>query len=186
MKKFLLLVCVLALIAMGVRNGQSSTSSAGQKTYTVASWQHPVNTSPTISATFIDQVLAAAHSPAQGTGQVMYDLGLRYGIDPAYALAFFHIESSYGTTGIARFTHSLGNIRCSAGYACRSDFRSYPSWEAGYEDWYHLVRTLYIGQWHLTTVEQIVPVYAPASENDVRAYIASVEQDVATWRGESR
>ena len=44
---------------------------------------------PTISAAFIDQVLSASGSPAAGTGQALYELGVETGIDPVYALAFF-------------------------------------------------------------------------------------------------
>lgn len=138
---------------------------------------------PSLSPTFINRVLLAARSPAQGTGQSLYDLSKQSGIDDAYALAFFKHESEYGTTGVARQTLSLGNIRCSVGYQCVQGYRAYSSWQAGYADWYHLLAALYIDTWHLMTVEQIVPVYAPASNgNDVNGYIAAVEQSVAAWR----
>src|SRR5258706_11588722 len=64
---------------------------------------------PTISAHFINSVLAANHSPAAGTGQELYDLGVQYGIDPVFALAFFQHESDFGTQGEATVTMSLGN-----------------------------------------------------------------------------
>ncbi len=73
---------------------------------------------PSLSAAFIDRVLDHAQSPARETGMALYALSLLYGIDDAYALAFFQHESRFGTTGIARVTLSLGNIRCSAGYQC--------------------------------------------------------------------
>src|SRR5260370_436812 len=47
---------------------------------------------PSLSPDFINRVLAAAHSPAQGTGQALYDLSVQYGIDDAYALGFFKQE----------------------------------------------------------------------------------------------
>jgi len=37
---------------------------------------------PTVSAAFINQVLSVYHSPAEGLGQVLYDDGVTYGIDP--------------------------------------------------------------------------------------------------------
>src|SRR5438105_15059677 len=37
---------------------------------------------PSISAAFIDRVLAAYHSPAAGLGQALYDAGVRTGIHP--------------------------------------------------------------------------------------------------------
>jgi len=138
---------------------------------------------PTLSAAFVNQVLAQAHSPAQGTGQVLYALSKQYGIDDAYALAFFQHESLFGTTGVARVTRSLGNIRCTPGYRCLYGFRAYSSWQAGYQDWYALIKNLYIDQWHRRTVSAIIPVYAPESDgNDVPAYITAVEQAVTMWR----
>jgi hypothetical protein len=142
-----------------------------------------VRGAPTLSAGFVNQVLAAAHSPAQGTGQALYDLSRQHGIDDAYALAFFQHESQFGTTGMARATHSFGNIRCSTGYQCNNGYRAYSSWVAGEQDWYRLIQSLYINTWRLTTVEQIIPVYAPSSDgNDVAGYIAAVEQAVSHWQ----
>ena len=138
---------------------------------------------PTVSAEFINRVLSANGSPATGTGQAVFDLGEKYGIDPVFALAFFQHESSFGTTGVARATRSPGNIRASAGYTQIDGYRAYRSWTSGFEDWYKLIKNLYIGQWNLTTVGQIVPVYAPSSDNnDVGAYISAVENAVDQWR----
>jgi hypothetical protein len=145
--------------------------------------QESVMSKPTISASAINRVLALHHSPAAGTGVALFSYGVQYGIDPAYALAFFHHESRYGTTGVARFTHSLGNIRCSAGYQCLQGFRAYVSWQAGYLDWYRLIRDTYVARWGLTTPATILPVYAPESRhNDVQAYIDAVASDVSRWR----
>jgi len=144
---------------------------------------HRVIGPPTVTASFIDSVLALAHSPAQGIGQVMYQEGVRYGIDPVYALAFFHHESSFGLAGVARSTHSIGNIRCTEGYTCdpTGGYRSYPSYAVAVEDWYMLIKA-YIAH-GLNTVETIIPTYAPnADHNNESAYIASVNADVAQWR----
>lgn len=148
---------------------------------------------PSLSAAFVNRVLARAHSPASGTGQALYDLSVQYHIDDAFALAFFEHESAFGTTGIARVTRSLGNIRCTPGYQCINGYRVYQSWPSGYRDWYHLIEDGYV-QGHITiplvghtctTVSQIVPVYAPANDgNNVPGYIAAVEQAVDGWRQE--
>ena len=139
---------------------------------------------PSINADFINRVLDHYHSPARGKGQALYDYGVKYGIDPSYALAFFMHESSFGTTGVARVTRSLGNIRASDGYRNYDGYRLYSTWEEGFEDWYKLISDLYVGQWKLTTVDQIVPVYAPSEDNnDVAAYIQAVKTAVDTWRG---
>ncbi len=189
-----IIVCVILMVYPNSPFRPFSSPLPAQPTHThhrskpdvrvlAAAQGHDVRGGPSLAAAFVDQVLAAAHSPAQGTGQALYDLSQQYSIDDAYALAFFQHESAFGTTGIARLTHSLGNIRCSAGYRCIDGYRAYSSWAQGYADWYHLIRTLYIGTWHLTSVEQIIPVYAPASDgNDVAGYIAAVEDAVSHWR----
>jgi hypothetical protein len=139
--------------------------------------------SPSISAAFIERVFEAYQSPAAGSGQVLYDLGVQYGIDPVYALAFFWHESTLGRAGWGAVNHSLGNIRCSSGYACQGGFRSYATWAEGFLDWYRLIRLTYVNQWGLRTVEQIVPVYAPSGDhNDVEGYIAAIEEAVRVWR----
>jgi Mannosyl-glycoprotein endo-beta-N-acetylglucosaminidase len=148
-----------------------------------ASSSHRLVGQPSLSADFVNQVLARAHSPASGIGQTVYDLSRVYGIDDAYALAFFEHESSFGTTGVAKVSKSWGNSRCSTGYTCIDGFRAYASWELGCADWFGLLSTLYVKQWHLVTVEQIIPVYAPSSDgNSVAGYIAAVVAAVDRWR----
>jgi hypothetical protein len=139
--------------------------------------------SPTISTTFMNQVLAAHHSPAAGKGQTLYDLGVQYGIDPAFALAFFMHESSFGTTGEAAQSRSLGNLRCIPHVRCQDNFAWFDTWEDGFKAWFELIRNLYVAQWNLVTVDQIIPTYAPAADhNNEGAYIAAVKHAVDTWR----
>jgi hypothetical protein len=143
---------------------------------------------PTITVAKIEAVLKQYNSPAAGAGQYMFDAGQKYGIDPAFALAFFIHESSAGTKGLATVTKSIGNIRQTAdsGFEGYQGFRKYPSWEAGIEDWYKLIRNLYINSWGLRTVEAIVPRYAPAADrNNPPAYINHVCTLVAGWRNGS-
>ncbi len=148
----------------------------------VASPSSSVLGPPSLSASFIERVLSAYHSPAVGLGQVLYQGSLASGVDDAYALAFFLHESRMGTTGVAVVTHSLGNIRCTAEWpSCYEGYRRYPTWQAGARDWYRVMASVYLPA-HLTTIETIVPVYAPASENDVGAYIVAVKAAVAAWR----
>ncbi len=138
---------------------------------------------PTITSEFIDKVLDYYNSPATGKGQALYDFGVKYQIDPSYALAFFMHESSFGTRGVARVTHSLGNIRATEGYTSYQGYRSYDTWEAGFEDWYRLIRNQYMDQWQLATVSQIIPRYAPSADNNNEdEYINSVERAVQLWR----
>lgn len=146
---------------------------------------HAVSGIPTVNADKIAQVLKQYNSPAAASSQVIYDLGVKYGIDPAYALAFFIHESSAGTKGIAVTTKSLGNIRqtTNSGFEGYQGFRKYPSWEVGAEDWYKLIRNLYIDGWNLPTVEKIIPKYAPSEDNNNPAsYINAVNTLVDSWR----
>ncbi len=144
---------------------------------------YDVNGAPTISADFINQVLDFYNSPASGKGQALYDSGVQYNIDPVYALAFFMHESSFGSTGVARVTLSLGNIRATPGYQSYDGYRKYATWEAGFEDWYKLIKQQYVQNWKLSTVDQIIPVYAPSSDhNDVAAYIQAIKSAVTAWR----
>ncbi len=65
-------------------------------------------------------------------------------------------------------------------------YRYYATWLKGAEDWYRLISNLYIGSWGLTTVDRILPVYAPSDDNnDTAAYIDDVEQLVSAWRAQS-
>jgi hypothetical protein len=153
----------------------TSRPSATQSAVAPPSADHHLDRPPSLSAAQINAILAEYHSPAGGLGPVLYDLGLQYGIDPAFAVAFFVVESAAGTRGVARTTHSLGNIRCTPGYACAGGYRAYPTWAAGARDWYALMRTLYIDTWHLRTPAAILPRYAPPGDgNDPAAYAASV------------
>ena len=156
---------------------------AYQSAFIGTSQTYEVLGQPSLSADFINQVLDHYQSPAAGKGKALYDYGVKYGIDPVYALAFFMHESSFGKTGVARVTRSLGNIRASEGYQQFDGYRKYRTWEDGFVDWYKLISDQYVRQWKLTTVDQIIPVYAPSSDNnDVAAYIQSIKTAVDTWR----
>lgn len=157
------------------------------------SGQNSVVGTPTMSAQQIDGVLAQWQSPATGTGAAWVSLGQRYGIDPAYALAFFIHESGAGTApGWAGFkaeggtTHNVGNIICAGYPTCYGRFRDYGSWEEGIEDWYRLIAVEYINGRGVHTVEEIIPIYAPSFENNVPNYINTVNRLVAEWRASRR
>jgi hypothetical protein len=185
---FLLLVLWLSSQLMGVTASQGG--SALSVSLHLASTSHDAYTvtgSPTISASFIDQVLSAYGSPAAGTGQVFFDEGVKNGIDPVFALAFFQHESGFGTTGEARATLSIGNERCLGDRPCidqdRGGYAHMYSWADGIAHWYLLIRNLYVNQWGRDTVARIIPKYAPTSDgNNEAAYIQEVEHAVDVWR----
>lgn len=151
--------------------------------------EHTLVGPPTITAAQIDTVLREYNSPAAGTGEDWVRLGKQYGLDPAYALAFFVVESTAGTAqGWAGWkedgssTHNIGNIICAGYDTCHGRFRDYASWQEGIEDWYQLIAVEYVEGRGLSTVEQIIPIYAPSFENDVPAYVGNVERMVSEWR----
>jgi flagellum-specific peptidoglycan hydrolase FlgJ len=132
---------------------------------------------------FINNVLEYYNSPVSGKGQALYDDGIHYGINPAYALAFFLEESNFGTKGVATSSHALGNIRANPGEPQYKGYRMYKTWEEGFADWYRLIATEYVEKWNLSTVDQIVPVYAPASDhNDETQYIRAIKIAIERWR----
>jgi hypothetical protein len=184
------LACVLLIACAGLLlAGQSKMPASGAlpDTPQAATIGHGVLGSATISAAYIARVLAGNGSPAASDSQALYSLGVQYGIDPAYALAFFHHESSYGTTGEATVTYSLGNERCIQDRPCNGDnFTVFNGWVDGFQHWYSLILNLYVKQWGRSTVESIIPKYAPGSDhNDEAAYIKAIVNDVALYRSES-
>jgi hypothetical protein len=172
-------------------NGQQDQAPAAPERplATRAPGDHDVRGAPTISAAQIDQILASYNSPATGSGAAWVAMGEKFGIDPAYAVAFFIHESSAGSNqgwaGIksdGSTTHNVGNIICAGYPTCYGRFRDYPSWEEGINDWYKLIAVEYIEGRGTTTVAEILPIYAPAVENDTNGYIRIVEQMVDGWR----
>jgi hypothetical protein len=180
----IMLSAALLLAGPGTIIGKAWTDTLASRSHSISSPStgSSVVGSPSISAQQIDSILSRAGSPAVGTGQTFYNDSLTYGIDDSVALAFFHHESGYGTSGAAVDTHNMGNIVCTSGYDCIGRFRAYPSWQAGIDDWYRLIKDVYISQGH-TTVESIIPIYAPSSDNnDCSAYVSAVETDVQNWK----
>jgi hypothetical protein len=52
-----------------------------------------------------------------------------------------------------------------------------------YPRWYRLINDEYIGARGLTTVEQVIPIYAPSDDNnDVPGYISAISVLVGQWR----
>src|SRR3712207_9458240 len=67
-------------------------------------------------------------------------------------LLFFFFFNDTATTEI--YTLSLHDALPISGYRCHGRFRDYANWGEGIEDWYKLIKELYVGEWQRTTVEQ--------------------------------
>jgi len=137
-----------------------------------------------ISDRFIDQLLAKYGSPAAGTGADLYNLGVQYGIDPVYPLAFFFNESGFGTSGAAVTSKNLGNLRSSPLEAFEAGgFAQFYTWQTGYKAWYELIDGPMYVKGGLTTPEAIIPRYAPSGDNNSPShYISVVNSAVSLWR----
>ena len=86
---FFLLVGLLLLVMWVSAQLVGALAPAVSQVLVLPDYDYPVLGAPTVSAAFINRVLSAYGSPAVGTGQQLYDLGVESGIDPVYALAFF-------------------------------------------------------------------------------------------------
>ncbi len=142
---------------------------------------------PTITPDKIDQVLKSFDSPAAGLGQHIYDEGVKRGINPAVALAFFVQESSAGTKGVATETNSWGNIKGEGPAGSYKGFKAYDNFKQGVDDWYRLIDDKYLapkseGGRGYTHLSQVIHTYAPGSDNNnERAYVANVKGMVQGW-----
>ncbi len=140
---------------------------------------------PTAQA--IDDWLARCNSPqllealpGKTIGQTYLEMGWKYGVNPAFALAFFTKESSCGTAGDNLSAHNFGNIRWSYGYATLDQvWRAYPTWTAGMEAWFKLIRDNYYNQ-GARSLADVLPIYAPETENDTTLYMNQVMDWVDT------
>lgn len=208
MKKLLFLLCCFLIawfLFSSLRSNTQARMSGSSAHVATSSPPTPQTTGPytvtgppTINASFINRALKAYGSPASGTGQALYDLGVKYGIDPVYALAFFLHESRFGTTGEATVTLSLGNERCIQDRPCidvtQGGYAQMRSWEDGFEHWYMLILYGYV-QGRVTrslvghncsTIDQIIPVYVSGTnQRNIAAYIATIKYAVHTWRSGS-
>lgn len=174
----------------GGGSGDSGISSAGSDApapaYTgpVANGDLAIAGPPTITPDKINEVLNQYHSPAAGLGQYIYDEGVKNGINPAVALAFFVQESSCGTAGIAVENHSWGNIRGDG----PGGFKHYDTWQQGVDDWYRLIKDQYLkpqdqGGFGANTLSEVIHHYAPSSDhNNEQAYVNNVTNMVHKWQ----
>jgi len=168
----------------------SQTSGADSSLKTSSDSYNPLGP-PTISLNTFRGFLQELDSPALSEAEQMFKVCLEEGADPALALAFFEHESGGGKAGVAVITRSLGNIRCSAGYSCyvtpgNGSFRQYSTWTESARDWARLLQ-YYRTKLKLVTLEQIIPVYAPANDhNNEVGYVLAVKNRVDNLRSRGK
>jgi hypothetical protein len=147
-----------------------------------------VNYSNSVSAEEIDKILEKFDSPAKGKGKYFVSYGQKYGVDPLVALAFFANESTLGKFGVANKTKGIGNREYRSNEHKRyyqdengRKWAKYDSWEQSIDDWYNYIQEKYLESGK-DTIEEIVPVYAPATENDVNQYVSDIRSFVRKYR----
>jgi hypothetical protein len=130
--------------------------------------------------------LRAHPSPALPDAADIWNLLVDAAVDPTFALAMFHHESSCGLAGRAVATRSWGNIRWRPQYETYArerglrdldGFVAYPDYAAGARHVVDHLRGLdgtnsYAGK---VTIEQVIPTWAPAGDgNSPPDYIAAM------------
>lgn len=136
---------------------------------------------PTITPQKINEVLRQYNSPAQGMGQLVFDLGVEHGINPAIALAFFIKESSAGTKGIARTTRNWGNRKGNGPAGRYKGFMRYNNFEESLRDWFPYMHRVYINK-GLKSLPSVIAKYAPGYDgNNERGYVRTVDRLLTKW-----
>ncbi|HMO20244.1 MAG TPA: glucosaminidase domain-containing protein, partial [Candidatus Melainabacteria bacterium] len=136
---------------------------------------------PTITVQKIEEVLREYNSPAQGLGQLIFDLGVQHRINPAMALAFFVKESSAGTKGWAVKTNNWGNRKGTGPAGRAGPFMKYHSFEDSVKDWYPYIIRRYVNQ-GLDTLPTLIGTYAPNSDgNNEAGYVRAVMNMMRKW-----
>ena len=143
---------------------------------------------PSISTPTINAILA--NGPMAGQGKLIFQMAKKHNVDPAFALGFFRLESSFCSKGLGEKNNNPGNIKVVKTYRNkkgevkrRIQFGKFESIGQGIEAWFRLIardKNYYrAGKYHL---EPIVEVYAPRSENVTDVYIANVRASVKQYR----
>lgn len=141
----------------------------------------PVDGPPSISAALIDATLAREDSPLAGLGSYIEAQGRRWRVDPVFLLAFVCYFDA--PAPLANRLHNVGHIHAAGNAPSFDGYRAYATWRQGIDGWYRLIHDLYVSQWHLTTLDAILPVYAPgAGRHDVEAEINAMRGMIDAWR----
>jgi N-acetylmuramoyl-L-alanine amidase len=142
---------------------------------------YPVYANPTINLELFREVLANAGSPAFDEVDDCYQTCTDNGVNPAVALAFFALESNYGTAPGAVDRKNWGDLSDPA----TGQLRVYDAWALGLRDWCNHFRLPPYSTNNLTTITQIVPIYRPSSAGGTIAgynhYIQRLHDLIKGW-----
>jgi hypothetical protein len=139
---------------------------------------------PTISKAKFAEVLQGAGSPVlqEAPADTYYDLIVSYGIDPAVALAFFALESGYGTVANLAELRNWGMLWSPQTAA----WAHYQTWRAGLLDWLQRVQGPAYLKSGEPTLASMVKIYQPSGlkrfNNDTTLYSDAAGALIASWQ----
>ncbi len=146
----------------------------------------PIVGPPSIPYETVLRVLALRPaSPLLPLAPEIWTVSQQASVDVAFALAIWLKESEFGTTGVSITMRNPGNLTCTAAdplrrSGCSGRWATYARWNDAVADWFAYIERRYVAQ-GLTTVEAILPIYAPPGENDTAVYIAQVTSWLRDW-----
>ena len=171
------------LAAQGIVNGLKQYFNLGPALI-VPDPDYAVYAAPTIDNATFHQVLQNAGSPAYDEVYDCYQVCIDNGVNPAVALAFFALESNYGTTPGAADFKNWGNLSDPD----TGQLLSYDAWALGLRDWCNHFRLPPYSTDNLNTISQIVPVYKPSSAGGTvdgyNRYIMSLHDLIQGWQNQ--
>lgn len=148
----------------------------------------------TLRPVTIARLLERQGSPLAPLAEEIYDLAIAYRIDAAFALAQWMVESQFGCLPVAQVHCNAALVRLALtrlpapgglqpvlppryGDASGSGYVCYPSWLAGLEDYFRLLRQVFVDARGEEGVPQIAQAYlatmpgrkaAPAAKRNAR------------------
>ena len=132
---------------------------------------------PTLDLTIFRTTLQNVGSPAFDEVEDCYNVCTDNGVNPGVALAFFALESSYGTAEGAVDHKNWGNL--SGG----GQLKTYPTWKDGLTEWCNHFRIPAYA--NAQTISQVVPIYQPSSAGGMvegyNRYITSLHDLIKGW-----
>ena len=152
---------------------------------------------PSMDIGELQDLLKKRNSPLAPFAENIYSEGIKQGIDPAYAMAFFLFESSYGKAGVGSRTKNPGNVGYNSEIADYKPkdapaYSGFNTWEKGISQWFSLIKN-YASSKGLNTVEEIVPYYkygpkgldgslTAKQKQNVEDYISNIKNFISEYK----
>ncbi|HEY7355935.1 MAG TPA: hypothetical protein VH590_05685, partial [Ktedonobacterales bacterium] len=129
----------------------------------------PITQPTTLRPVLIARLLEQQSSPLAPLAEEIYDLAIAYRIDAAFALAQWMVESQLGCLPLAQVNRNAALVRLALtrksapdaegageaqpilplryGDVYGSGYVTYPSWLAGLEEYFRLLRSVFVDAW---------------------------------------